>query len=373
MKHLPFSMRIRKKTKRGNERNGKFSESRFKVAKRGQAVRIHNILEEMISADPENALLRYEYACSCDILAKDEEAISSYKQALELGLPEPQAVSAYGQIGSLYRLQGRLEEAEHILMSGIHKVKDDSLLKIHYAFTQYNLGNSEEAMRWMVEALLGSTRNPEILLNQRAIGYLGSNLDALDIMGILKGPFDDEIKAPEKEKSLIEKVEDVLKVFEPASFHGGWTFEFHRYDLHFTDPDDQIRRAAFAAFAMMLGIWEAGSAASFMPQHERKYTGGFQPDEPYFELNGYITAFYSNYAALEQEFPVMTVYAVDALSAIDKRSKLGLEQKFPEMDSALFQRFREEILLPYRQVKKKLPPFEDFLYEIGWNSSYSRW
>lgn len=345
----------------------------LKLRREGKLFESHHVLEELISADPEDALLRYEYAWSCDILAKDEEAISSYKQALELGLPEQQAVNAYGQIGSLYRLQGRLEEAERILMSGIHKVQDDSLLKIHYAFTQYNLGNSEEAMRWMVEALLGSTKNREILLNQRAIGYLGSNLDTLDIMGILTESFSGENKAPEKEKSLTEKVEDVLKVFEPASFHGGWTFEFHRYDLHFADPDDQTRRAAFAAFAMMAGIWETESATSFMPQHERKYTGGFQPDEPYFELNGYITAFYSNYAALEQEFPVMTVYAVDALSAIDKRSKLGLEQKFPEMDSALFQRFREEILLPYRQVKKKLPPFDDFLSEIGWNSSYSPW
>ncbi|UJF26758.1 hypothetical protein [Planococcus sp. 107-1] len=274
----------------------------LKLRREGKLFESHHVLEELISADPEDALLRYEYAWSCDILAKDEEAISSYKQALELGLPEPQAVNAYGQIG-----------------------------------------------------------------------YLGSNLDTLDIMGILTESFSDENKAPEKEKSLTEKVEDVLKVFEPASFHGGWTFEFHRYDLHFADPDDQTRRAAFAAFAMMAGIWETESATSFMPQHERKYTGGFQPDEPYFELNGYITAFYSNYAALEQEFPVMTVYAVDALSAIDKRSKLGLEQKFPEMDSALFQRFREEILLPYRQVKKKLPPFDDFLSEIGWNSSYSPW
>lgn len=343
------------------------------LRREGKLFESHHILEEMISVDPENALLRYEYAWSCDILAKDDEAISSYKLALKLGLPEPQAVNAYGQIGSLYRLQGCLEEAEHILMSGMSKVKDDSLLKIHYAFTQYNLGNSEEAMRWMVEALLGSTRNPEILLNQRAIGYLGSNLDTQDIMGSLTGFLNEESKAPEKEKSLIEKVEDVLKVFEPASFHGGWAFEFHRYDLHFADPDDQTRRAAFAAFAMMVGIWETESATSFMPQHERKYTGGFQPDEPYFELNGYIAAFYSNYTALEQEFPVMTVYAVDAINAIDERSKLGLEQEFPEMDPVLFQQFRENILMPYRQVKKKLPPFEDFLYEIGWNSSYSPW
>lgn len=347
--------------------------SALDLRREGKLFESHHVLEEMMSADPENAFLRYEYAWSCDILAKDDEAISSYKQALELGLPEQQAVNAYGQIGSLYRLQKRLEEAEHILMSGMSKVQDDSLLKIHYAFTQYDLGNSEEAMRWLVHALMGSTKNSEILLNQRAIRYLGSNLDTQDIMGSLNEFFNEGSKAPEKEKTLTEKVEDILKVFEPTYFHGAWTFEFDRYDLHFTDPDDETRRAAFATFAMMASIWETGSATSFMPQHERKYTGGFQPDKSYFELNGYIAAFYSNYTALEQEFPVMAVYAMDALSAIDERSKLGLEREFPEMDPALFQQFRKDILMPYRQVKKKLPPFEDFLYEIGWNSSYSPW
>lgn len=69
----------------------------------------------------------------------------------------------------------------------------------------------------------------------------------------------------------------------------------------------------------------------------------------------------------------MTAYTVAALSAVDEESKIGLERKFPEMDADLFQKLREEILLPYRQSKEKLPPIEDFLEEIGWNSSYSGW
>ena len=101
--------------------------------------------------------------------------------------------------------------------------------------------------------------------------------------------------------------------------------------------------------------------------------GGSNPNQPEFELNNYIRAFYSNFNAIQQEFPAMAAYTVDSLDAIDSSEKNGLEQKFPEMDSALFRKFREEILLPHRQLKQKLPPFEYFLEEIGWDSSYSSW
>ncbi|WP_075620118.1 hypothetical protein [Paenisporosarcina indica] len=264
-------------------------------------------------------------------------------------------------------------ESENVLMTGMSRFWDVGLLKIFYAFTMYDLGKPGEAMRWMTHAILDSAVNEEIFLNQRVISFLGSNLD---VQNIMKDPIkciDTGGKSLEDERSIVEKVEAVLKVFEPTYFHGAWVFEFDHYELHFTDLDDETRRAAVAAFAIMVGIWETGSAHSFMPQHERKYTGDYDPSEPHFEFNGYISAIYTNYKTVQLEFPVMTAYIVSSLEAIDKKSKNGLEQKFPEIDSILFRQFREEILLPSRQLKKKLPPFEDFLEEIGWNLSYRAW
>jgi hypothetical protein len=132
-------------------------------------------------------------------------------------------------------------------------------------------------------------------------------------------------------------------------------------------------RAAIAAFAMMVGIWETGSAQSFVPQHERKYSGNFDPDFPHFELHSYIKAFYSNFNSIQMEFPVMTAYTIDALDKIDQKSKLGLEKEFPEIESVLYSEFRNDSLLPNRKSFKKLPPFEDFLEEIGWDSSHRPW
>lgn len=136
--------------------------------------------------------------------------------------------------------------------------------------------------------------------------------------------------------------------------------------LPITDLDGEIRRATVAAFATMVGSWETGSARAFTPQHERKYTGGFDFDKSYFELRNYIHAFYSNFNAVHQELPVVTVYAVAALTFIGSRKNGGMEEKFPGTDPVLFRKFQEEILIPSRESKKVLPPLDDSLEEIGW-------
>lgn len=44
-------------------------------------------------------------------MSQEEEAVHFYGRALELGLSGPEAVNAYAQIGSMYRLRGRLADS----------------------------------------------------------------------------------------------------------------------------------------------------------------------------------------------------------------------------------------------------------------------
>lgn len=342
----------------------------LELRRSGNLQESNGLLTELAEQYAESALVHYECAWSYDILADEEQAIRYYEQALRLDLSGKEAINAYAQLGSMYRLHDRLADSEKILMKGINRFMDAGLLKTFYAFTMYDLGNPGKAMRWMSEALLNSASDPGILVHRRAIVYLGSNLDVKKLLMEPVASPPEEGRISSSEKTIVEKVETTLKAFDPTHFHGGWGFEFDHYEQHFTDPDDQTRRAAVAAFAIMVGVWETQSGFAFTPQHERKYSGGYNPTRPHFELNGYVSSFYVNFPSIQQEFPVMTAYIVRFLNIIDERGKIGLEHQFPEMDQKLFQQFRAEILQPIRQSGQQLPPFEDFLREIGWKSSY---
>lgn len=116
----------------------------FEMRSSGNLVESNRLLKELLSQNPDDALLHYECAWNHEILLQEEEAIQFYGRAIELGLSGKEGVNAYAQLGSMYRLHGRLKESEEILMEGMMKFWESgncSVLKTLYAFTMYKMKN----------------------------------------------------------------------------------------------------------------------------------------------------------------------------------------------------------------------------------------
>lgn len=168
-----------------------------------------------------------------------------------------------------------------------------------------------------------------------------------------------------KEKKIVEKVTKGLENVGLGYFDTGESCEYDEYYLYFNDPDIETRKCALAVFTVMLGNWQSDCSFAFIPQHERKYIGGYSPNEPSHELNNYVKAFVRHHEQIEQDFPVMYEYIIRFLIQIEEKHKYSYEVWFPEVDAELFKKLREDILIPNWTVVDNPTDIKYFLKEAG--------
>ncbi|MDM5248025.1 tetratricopeptide repeat protein [Lysinibacillus sp. G4S2] len=316
----------------------------------------------LLSNDQLNPSLHYECARSFDILAEETKAMPFYEQAIELGLTDEELEDAYVKLGCIYRTHELFLEAKKLFQEAFRKFPKKEQMKIFYAMALYNVGEHAEAMGFLIDNIAYTTTNQDILKYYRTITYLGHRLDsssdeiiALDINQPLQ-------PTP---TSIVEKVTEGLKNFGLGGFHTGGGCEYDEYFNYFNVRDLETRRCALAAFTVMLGNWHARSSSTFIPQHDRKYLGGYDPNEPFHELNNYIEAIVAHHHQIKQDFPVMFEYIIDFLISIEEERKVPYEKWFPELDAQLVQRLRDEVLLPNKSLLEVPTEYKYFLREAG--------
>ncbi|MFF2176510.1 tetratricopeptide repeat protein [Lysinibacillus sp. NPDC058147] len=334
----------------------------LQLRRQGQLQESKEMFLTLLSNDPLNPSLHYQCARSFDILAEETKAMPLYEKAIELGLADDELEDVFIKLGCIYRTHERFLEAKKLYQEAMRKFPKKEQMKIFYAMALYNLGEHSEAMGFLIDNLAYTTTNQDILKYYRTITYLGSRLDSSS----------DKIIALDKNqplqpstKSIVEKVTEGLKDFGIGGFYTSRGFEYDEYYHFFNDRDLETRRCALAAFTVMLGAWHALSGFTFIPQHDRKYLGGYDPNEPFHELNNYIEAFVAHHQQIKQDFPVMFKYIIEFLISIEEERKVPYEKWFPELDAQLVQRLRDEVLLPYKSLLDVPTEYKYFLKEAG--------
>ncbi len=140
-----------------------------KMRTQGEAHRALTILEPLLEQNPNDAALNYQVAWTLDVLGQEERAAHYYQVALTAGLHGKDRVGALLGLGSTYRCLEMFEKSLEVLDQAIAEYPSDRPLRVFRALTLSRLGKAEEAVMALLNELLDTSSDPEILSYDRAL------------------------------------------------------------------------------------------------------------------------------------------------------------------------------------------------------------
>lgn len=153
---------------------------------RARKLREHDELEasqalllDLLSEYPEDPLVLYEVGGSYDVLGDEREAIEFYEEAIEEGLSGEDLQECLICLGSCRRVIGEFAGAVKALETAVAQFPDNKSGHTFLSLAYYANGQKEEAMRTLLDVLLQTTENEDILAYTDVLEFYKDNLDAV--------------------------------------------------------------------------------------------------------------------------------------------------------------------------------------------------
>lgn len=137
----------------------------------------NELLLQLVEKYPNNASIHYQCGWSFDVLGEETEAIPFYEKAIELGLPNNELEGAFIGLGSTYRALGEYEKSKQVFMRGIALFPNNKAIQVFYAITLYNLSEHSNATELLLDVLLETTDDKQILAYEKALKFYSNHLD----------------------------------------------------------------------------------------------------------------------------------------------------------------------------------------------------
>ena len=137
----------------------------------------NELLLKLVEKYPSNASIFYQCAWSFDILGEETKAVAFYEKAIDLGLPNDEMEGAIIGLGSTYRALGYYEKSKRVFLRGIELFPNNKAIQVFYAITLYNLSDHSNATELLLEVLLETTEDKQILEYERALKFYSKHLD----------------------------------------------------------------------------------------------------------------------------------------------------------------------------------------------------
>lgn len=137
----------------------------------------NELLLKLVEKYPSNASIFYQCTWSFDILGEETKAVAFYEKAIDLGLPNDEMEGAIIGLGSTYRALGDYEKSKRVFIRGIELFPNNKAIQVFYAITLYNLSDHSNATELLLEVLLETTEDKQILEYERALKFYSKHLD----------------------------------------------------------------------------------------------------------------------------------------------------------------------------------------------------
>lgn len=135
------------------------------------------LLLNLLDQYPNNPLVLYEIGGSYDVMGEEKEAIPYYQKAIKAGLEGADLQECLVCLGSSQRNVGDFEEAVENLEKAVKQFPDNNSGKAFLALAYYSDGREDEAVKLLLELLLETTSDQNILAYADPLDYYKDNLD----------------------------------------------------------------------------------------------------------------------------------------------------------------------------------------------------
>jgi tetratricopeptide (TPR) repeat protein len=135
------------------------------------------LLLELAVEYPDDPLVLYETGGSYDVMGEEKQAIPYYEKAIARGLTGSDLQECLVCLGSSYRNVGKFEKAIETLERAVAEFPNKNSGKAFLALAYYSDGREDEAVSLLMDLLLKTTEDEDILSYARPLNYYKDNLD----------------------------------------------------------------------------------------------------------------------------------------------------------------------------------------------------
>jgi tetratricopeptide (TPR) repeat protein len=137
------------------------------------------VLLTLLQEYPDDPQVLFEVGGAFDVMGYESEAIPFYRQAIEAGLEGSELHECLICLGSSHRNVGEFSEAIDVLEEAADQFPENRSSRAFLALAYYSDEQYEKAMRILLELLLETTDDDDILAYADTLDFYKDNLDEI--------------------------------------------------------------------------------------------------------------------------------------------------------------------------------------------------